>query len=45
MMNDEWWERADKMLNALIVVGVAAMTILLCLGVSAAAAWVIRIIF
>lgn len=44
-MNDEWWERADKVLNVVIVVGVAAMTILLCLGVAVAAAWVIRFIF
>lgn len=44
-MNDKWWERADKVLNVMIVVGVSAMTILLCLGVAVAAIWVIRFIF
>ena len=44
-MNDERRERTDKMLNVMIVVGVAAWAILLCLGVTVAAAFVIRSIF
>lgn len=44
-MKDEWWERADKVLNVMIVVGVGALIILLCLSVAVAAAFVIRFIF
>ena len=44
-MMDKWADRIDRLLGIVIVVGVVAMTILLCLGVAVAAAWVIRFIF
>jgi len=44
-MEDKWADRIDRLVGIVVVVGVAAMTILLCLGVAAAAAWVIRFIF
>ena len=44
-MADKWADRIDRLVGILVVVGVTAMTIMLCLGVAAAAAWVIRFIF
>ena len=44
-MKDKFWERADRVLGVVIILGMAAMTLLLCMGVAAAAAWVVRFIF
>ena len=44
-MTDRFWERLEKVLDVGIVVGVIAMTLLLALGVMAAAAWVVRFVF
>lgn len=39
-MKDNFWERMDMVLGIVIVVGMAAMTILLVFGVIGAVAWV-----
>lgn len=43
-MKDNFWERMDKVLGVVIVVGITAMTILLVFGVIGAAAWVFKYI-
>lgn len=43
-MKGDFWERMDKVLGVVIVVGMAAMTILLVFGVIGAAAWALKFI-
>ena len=44
-MTDKFWDRVDKLLGIVIVVGMVAMAILLSVGVAAAVAWLIRFMF
>lgn len=41
-MKDSFWERMDKVLGVVIVVGITAMTILLVFGVIGAVAWALK---
>lgn len=43
-MKGDFWERVDKTLGVVIVVGITAMTILLVFGVIGAAAWVFKLL-
>lgn len=41
-MKDNFWERMDRVLGVVIVVGITAMTILLVFGVIGATAWALK---
>lgn len=43
-MKDNFWERMDKVMGILIVVGMTAMTVLLVLGVIGAVVWLFKYI-